>query len=234
MNNNIVGITQCAVSPYDSFQYNFTVNEAPGTYWYHTHSGHLGIEGYNAIKGPLIVHEKRPLHLNETGFFKGFDAKASDTSLLSYNNERILFFSDGFLLSDSSLYMNKVGGLNPPASKNEDGFPVGTVNYDFGTCNGKLREIVNVFTGETYKLRIINGGSHYAFRISIDGFVMTVVAADSEQVEAHEVDEIILHAGERFDVEVSIPVDLKGDEQFWIRADTLESTKQGYQVCFNY
>ena len=99
MNNNIVGITQCAVSPYDSFQYNFTVNEAPGTYWYHTHSGHLGIEGYNAIKGPLIVHEKRPLHLNETGFFKGFDAKASDTSLLSYNNERILFFSDGFLLS---------------------------------------------------------------------------------------------------------------------------------------
>jgi len=234
--DGVVGITQCAVSPYESFLYNFTVDEVPGTYWYHTHSGFLGIDSYNAIKGPLIVHPK-----NSSNFVDGI-MKTEDnvyngsesSSLLSYGNERILFFSDGFLLSGSSLYMNKIGGLNPPTSKNEDGFTVGSLRYDFGTCNGKLREVVHVLPGETYTLRLINGGSQYAFRIHIDGISMRIVAADSEPVEPYEVDEVILHAGERFEVEISVPTEFKGGESFWIRADTLESTKQGYQasLCF--
>ena len=50
--DGVVGVTQCPISPSDTFAYNFTVNETPGTYWYHTHSGELGIDAYNAIKGP--------------------------------------------------------------------------------------------------------------------------------------------------------------------------------------
>jgi hypothetical protein len=44
---------------------------------------------------------------------------------------------------------------------------------------------------------------------------------------------VIVHAAERFDVEISIPADLTVGERFWIRADTLESTLQGYQVRQN-
>jgi FtsP/CotA-like multicopper oxidase with cupredoxin domain len=83
--------------------------------------------------------------------------------------------------------------------------------------------------GETYKFRLLNGGSLYALRMSIDGLSMTIVAADSEPVEPYQVDEVILHAAERFDVEVTIPESLVTNSSFWIRADTLESPEQGYQ-----
>jgi FtsP/CotA-like multicopper oxidase with cupredoxin domain len=92
-----------------------------------------------------------------------------------------------------------------------------------------MREVVPVSPGITYKFRILNAGSMYALRISFDGIKMTIVAADSEQVEPVIADEIIVHAAERFDVEVAIPEDAEIGSTRWIRADTLESRKQGYQ-----
>ena len=58
---------------------------------------------------------------------------------------------------------------------------------------------------------------------------MTIVAADSEPVVPYEVDEVILHSAERFDVEIDIPLDMV-NTTVWIRANTLESIEQGYQV----
>ena len=221
--DGVVGVTQCAVSPDSAFVYNFTVDETPGTYWYHTHSGELGINSHDAIKGPLIVHPSNSVidssHNNEIL-----------RSPLSYGNDRILFFSDGYSVSDSHAQLSQLGGLNPSVSKSDDGFTIGSFPFEFGACNGKLREVVNVIAGETYKMRLINGGSLYSYRIFIQDFKMTIVAADSEPVEPFEVDEVILHTGERFDVEIAIPSNTAGGKTFWIRADTLESVKQGYEV----
>ena len=59
---------------------------------------------------------------------------------------------------------------------------------------------------------------------------MTIIAADSEPVEpVVDVDEVILHAGERFDVEITISDSFELGSTHWIRADTLESREQGYQ-----
>ncbi len=238
--DGVVGITQCPLSPHQEMTYNFIVNETPGTYWYHTHSGSIGVRAINAIKGPLIVHPKGFVSeamldvMNAT--FVSSAGKAANSSinfyrpLTAYENERILFFSDNFLMSDAQKQLYKVGGLNPPISKNDDGVTVGSFPFDFGTCNGKLREVVHVAPGETYKLRLLNAGSLYAFRIQVDDFPMTVVAADSEQVQPYNVDEVILHAAERFDVEITIPPNTSIGSTYWIRADTLESEKQGYQV----
>lgn len=232
--DGVVGITQCPLSPFEEMTYNFTVNETPGTYWYHSHSGSIGVDAINVIKGPLIVH---PRSIGSEAMLDSIAAAVNGSMnlftdyriLTSYSNERVLFFSDQFLMSEKQAFLYKVGGLNPPISKNDDGFTVGTSPYDFGTCNGKLREVVHVVPGETYKLRLLNAGTMYAFRIQIDGFPMTIVAADSEPVQPYEVDEVILHAAERFDVEIKIPSDIVVGSKFWIRADTLESKKQGYQ-----
>lgn len=239
--DGVVGITQCPISPGGTFAYNFTVNETPGTYWYHTHSGELGVDAYNSIKGPLIVHPPeatseehwdRVGDNNELGVRALFEENQGRTSyddLLFYGNERILFFSDGTHHSDSKEYLLRAGGLNPPISQNEDELSVGTFPWGFGTCNGVMREIVPVSPGKRYKFRLINAGNLFALRISMDGFKFTVVAADSEEVEPYEVDEVILHAAERFDVEIDIPADAEIGSTSWIRADTLESHKQGYR-----
>jgi len=239
--DGVVGLTQCPISPGDSFTYAWEVNETPGTYWYHTHSGELGIDAYNGIMGPLIVHPKLSTEEEETlsspseiPFLDPVkdpraQQKMSYDDLLFYGNERILFFNGGFLHSGGHKLLEMMGGLNPPISYNDDKFSVGTYPWNYGTTNGKLREIVPASPGQTLKFRILNTGSMFALRVAFDGYRMTVVAADSEPVEAMEVDEVILHSAERFDVLVTIPDDAEIGTTSWIRADTLESRKQGYQ-----
>ena len=233
--DGVVGLTQCSIPPHDEFRYDFKIEETEGSYWYNTHSGTLGIEAHNMIKGPLIVHRDTPESrrivdaLNSIPNLGQIGPTVDYRSLLAYEKERILFFSDGFLKSDVMSEMYYVGGLNPPAQLNDDGFVAAATEYKFGTVNGKLREVVHVMRGQTYKLRLINGGSHFAYRLSIDGFSMSVVAADSGPVAPYEVDEVIIHNAERFDIIIKIPGDLKTGESFWIRADTLESRSHGYQ-----
>ncbi|KAH8731692.1 iron transport multicopper oxidase FET3 precursor [Phaeosphaeriaceae sp. PMI808] len=48
-----VGVTQCRITPGNSFTYNFTVDQ-PGTYWYHSHEHGQYPDG---LRGPLIVHD---------------------------------------------------------------------------------------------------------------------------------------------------------------------------------
>ena len=76
------------------------------------------------------------------------------------------------------------------ARLNDDNFIVSAVECECTTVNGKLREIIYVMKGQTYKLRLFNGRSHFAFLINIDNFPMAIVAADSDQVEATKVDEV--------------------------------------------
>ena len=224
-----VGVSQCPLAQEHTFAYDVAVDETPGTYWYYTSSGHFGVDAYDAIRGPLIVHPTGNEELVDTLNDFSSSSLSSGYSRLAYANERILFLQDGFLSSGAHRYLNHIGNLVPPPSKSDEGIIAATSPWQFGTCNGKLRDVIHVAHNQKYKFRLINGGQHFALRFAIDGFPLTVVAADSQPVEAYTVDEIILHVGERFDVEVIVHDDLQIGESFWIRADTLESQTQGFQ-----
>ena len=114
-----------------------------GTYWYHTHSGELGIDAYNGIMGPLIVHPELSSEEEETlsslSVIPFLDPVISDPrvqqqmsyeELLFYGNERILFFNGGFLQSGGHKILEMMGGLNPPISYNDDKFSVGTYPWN--------------------------------------------------------------------------------------------------------
>lgn len=222
-----VGVSQCPLAEGNAFTYEVVADETPGTYWYHTQSAHFGVDAYDAIRGPLIVHQKGSDHTELVNKLNG--PPHEGYSPLAYDNERILFFQDGFLSSSKFRYAQQIGNLYGPVAKNEEGIVVSSLPWEFGTCNGKMRDVIHVAPNKRYKLRLINGGTHHALRISIDNFPLTVVAADSEPVEAFTVDEVVVHVGERFDVEIYVYDDLYEGESFWIRADTLEPQSQGYQ-----
>ena len=99
--DGVVGVTQCPISPDIQFVYEFAVEETLGTYWWHTHSGTLGIHAINAIHGPLIVHpkgeEKKRLvdRLNSNVAGVANETNAGVENPWYYDNERILFFKDG-------------------------------------------------------------------------------------------------------------------------------------------
>ena len=216
-----VGVSQCPLAKGESFAYNIAVNESPGTYWYHTEAGRLNY--YDAIRGPLIVHPKG----SEMMVGRLNTPLQFEYNKFAYDNERILFFQDGFVSSPAERYLKHVGNLLPPASRSDDGFVVATSKWKFGTCNGKLREVITVEPNRKYKFRLINGGEHFALRFSINKFPLTVVAADSNPTEPYTVDSVVLHVGERFDIEVN--THHSEDDMFWILVDTLGSQRQGYE-----
>lgn len=127
--DGVVGLTQCPLSPGHSFSYNFTVQETKGTYWYHTHSGNLNIESHNVVKAPIIVHPdtEESRSLVDRLYDVNLTSLEDYRPLLSYENERILFFSDGFLHSENKMEMYAIGGLNPPVQENDDGFVAATM-----------------------------------------------------------------------------------------------------------
>jgi len=219
-----VGVGQCPLSEGNSFTYDVVVNDRPGTYWYYTSSGNF--DSYDAVRGALIVHPP-----GSTDLVNVLNTPSSTLPLgyttLAYSSERVLFFQDGSLDSSSARYSQHIGGVVAPPSK-ADGVIVATTPWHFGTTNGKLREVIKVNTNQKYKFRVINGGQHASLRFSVDGFPLTVVAVDSQPIEPFSVDQLVIHVGERFDVEIFIFGDLNDGEQFWIRADTLEPTSQGF------
>ena len=58
----------------------------------------------------------------------------------------------------------------------------------------------NVEDGKTYRFRLIGAQGTYAYRFSIDKHKLLLVAADGYFIQPQEVDYIIIHTGERYDL----------------------------------
>ena len=233
-------VTQCQIGPASSFSYRYVANPA-GTFWYHSHSGAQRTDGFF---GALIVKETpqrmaRIKHeLRTHGVFEDRPAKHTLT-LLDWQHEPSL---DLFTQINSGLgfYPNKVLGEVPTpdddryeSTRSFDKGEVGPVPYYSGIINGKGRHvdvpyiktrlsIFTVQTGKTYRFRLVGAQGLYAYRFSIDGHKLTVVATDGYWIEPIEdVDYIIIHSGERYDflLHAKNSPQLKN---YWIRAETLE------------
>ncbi len=65
--DGVVGLTQDAVEPGDTFSYDFTVPDA-GTYWYHPHN-RTWEQMARGLYGPLIVEESNPPEVDRDDIF---------------------------------------------------------------------------------------------------------------------------------------------------------------------
>ncbi|EDQ99748.1 multicopper oxidase, laccase [Laccaria bicolor S238N-H82] len=50
-----VGVTQCPISPGNSFLYQFSVPDQAGTFWYHSH--HVPMQYCDSLRGTLVVYD---------------------------------------------------------------------------------------------------------------------------------------------------------------------------------
>ena len=148
-------------------------------------------------------------------------------------------------LSGSGFYRNLMGQPNPIGqvpntndipymmTRSYVGGDVGPIPYFSGIINGLGRHIdvpyiqtrLTTFTveeGMVYRFRLIGAQGLYAYKFSIDGHKLTVIATDGFLVEpVDEVDFIIIHTGERYDFLLNA-TQPGGLENYWIRAETLE------------
>ena len=244
-------LTQCQIGPASSFSYRYTAYPA-GTFWYHSHSGAQRTDGFF---GALIVKETPQrmasikTDLKKHGVFEDRPDKHTLT-LLDWQHEPSL---DLFTQINAGLgfYPNKVLGEVPTlddqrynSTRSFDEGEVGPVPYYSGIINGKGRHAgvpyiktrLSIFTvqaGETYRFRLVGAQGLYAYRFSIDGHKLTVVATDGYWIKPIEdVDYIIIHSGERYDflLHTSTTPSLNN---YWIRAETLEIESGGTEPPYN-
>ena len=224
-------ITQCPIEAGASFRYIFRATP-PGTHWYHSHSGAQRTDG---LFGALIVKERDvPDDLEEFEDIPGDHT----LTLLDWQRESSL---DLFVQIHSSLgyYENiRVDQVPVPndarytSTCSADGAEVGPIPYWSGLINGlgKHRDIdfmqsrLNVFhveMGSTYRFRLIGAQANYAYRFSIHGHKLTLIATDGHFIQPIPTDYIIIHTGERYDFLLKAN---ETGEHFLIRAETLETS----------
>ena len=232
-------VSHCQIGPASTFSYVYKASPS-GTFWYHSHSGAQRTDGFY---GALIVKEKQS-HLKHVmtklnlGWFEDKPGEHS-ISLLDWEDEP----GYGRLIAGLGYYEKTLSGQVPDDSheryestRSFERGEVGPVPFYSGLINGKGRHTrvpytktrLSVFTvekGKKYRFRLIGAQGLYAYKFSIDGHKLTVVATDGYWTRPEtEVDYIIIHTGERFDFILDANQRVK---EYWMRAETLEINATG-------
>jgi FtsP/CotA-like multicopper oxidase with cupredoxin domain len=192
--DGVPGLTQPAIAPNASYQYNFPVQPS-GTHWMHSHQG---LQEAFLLSAPLIVH---------------------DSSDKVDEQEIILFLGDFSFTSPTEIYAklrkpqtmamhgNMAGGKTAKASAM--GKPdANDVNYDAYLINDRTLadpEVVRVEKNGRVRLRIINGSSGTNFFVSLGDLNGELIATDGMPVNPVSGSRFPLAIAQRIDVRVQLP-----------------------------
>ena len=222
-------ITQCPILPSESFVYDFRFYPA-GTYWYHSHQYD---ERSNGMYGGLIV-----LDPDETNL--GYDQDIPEEHTISFF-EWFPVNSDSWIEAPYALPDPVNASISYEAVQTNDGTEAGFPPFfagfmNFGgwrynpsasdctrTVNNPL-PFFNVSQGTSYRFRLIGSQVNYAYRFSIHGHRLRVIATDGIDAtipssRTNVVDFIIVHVGERYDFVIEATQEVKN---YLVLVETLE------------
>ncbi|KAF7815491.1 L-ascorbate oxidase-like [Senna tora] len=209
--DGVVSVTQCAITPGETFHYRFKVDKA-GTYVYH---GHYGMQRSGGLYGLIIVDlpkgQKEPFH---------------------YDGELNLLLSDWW---HKSIQEQDVGLNSPTESfrwvwepqsilingRGQFGCSLGAnfINHTLPVCQFKGDEecapyILSVLPNKTYRLRIASSTSLLSLNLAISNHKMVVVEVDGNYVQPFTVDNIDIYSGESYSV--LITTNQNPNQNYWI------------------
>ena len=218
--DGVAFITQYPILPYQSYTYKFKAFPS-GTHWYHAHSGAHRTDG---LYGALIVKDMIPdlydMDLPQNHTLLLMDWQKEPSIDLFYQIRSSLSFWYGV----NEKYIDTMG---------VDGTQIAPIPFWSGIINDKGRHFdrngvpnnanLNTFTvqqGFRYRFRIIGAQALYAYKFSIEGHKLTVIATDGNRINSiANVDYVIVNTGERYDVVVNANQQVR---KYWILAETLE------------
>ena len=173
--DGVVGLSQSAVQPGQSFTYEFDVPQS-GTFFYHSH---VGLQLDRGLYGPLIVEEP-----GENGRLR------VDREYVLVLDDWLTVAPEDALASIRSAGGGMMGGEGPA--------------YAGYLLNGTtVASRLAVARGERVRLRLINAASATPFRVGLTGHTLTVTHADGQPVSPIDVSTLVIGMGERYDVIVS-------------------------------
>ena len=184
------------IAPGGRFDYDFTVSNRGGTYWYHTHAHELTAEqAYNGLASFFLVEDDDQRRLAKT-----LDLRLGETDLpLVIQDKR--FDAQGKLLYRPNAHDVMMGWLG-----------------DIVLANLTPNAVQSV-TPRSYRLRLLNGSNARIYRLAFvkddTALNFTVIGTDGGLIERPEtVTEAFLAPGERLDVLFDAGQAQPGDDVF--------------------
>ena len=205
-------VTQCPILPSNSFVYDFRFYPA-GTYWYHSHQYD---ERSNGMYGGLIVLDPDEKSIDQDpeiednpeehtiAFFEWFPVESDNWIVAPYTLPDLV---------NSSIPYDSVP-TNDGTEASKPPFFAGFMNFGgwryYSSATNCTRvannplPFFNVAQGKRYRFRVIGSQVSYAYRFSIAGHRLRVIATDGFYASipssiTNEVDFLIVHIGERYD-----------------------------------
>ncbi len=209
--DGVPGLSFRGIAPGQTFTYRFPVRQS-GTYWYH---GHSGFQDQQGLSGPIVIAPRGadPVRSDREHVVFLTDWTDTDPDTVMAN---LKFQSDyyDFHQRTAGTFAADVGrhGLGPTVRDRLmwDGMrmsPTDIADVTGATytylMNGQppAANWTGLFRpGERVRLRVVNGSAMTFFDVRIPGLVMTVVAADGNDVEPVPVDEFRIGVAETYDV----------------------------------
>jgi len=228
ISNNFNGI-----APGETFVYQFKLVQS-GTYWYHSHSG---FQEQTGLYGSIVVEPAEP---DPVAYDRDYVVMLSDWSdedpndiyaklkkLSHYYNVKERTHSDlmadiknrGFSATWAERSMWSQMRMSQRDLSDVTGYTYTYLMNGVTPADGW----VGLFKrGEKVRLRLVNGSAMSFFDLRIPGLMMTVVAADGQNVEPVTVQEIRLGVAETYDV----IVEPKDDTAYTLFAQSID--RSGY------
>lgn len=189
--DGVPGITQDAIMPGEEFEYEFTVGDEPGTYWYHSHQ--TAIHVMKGLFGALIVDPP-----------KGRGA-------VDYDAEHVLFVHSysKFEIMMSGMMARGHGGKGMGQMEIDSSGWTDIMKGMVHMVNGKAwpeTDPIRVRQGQTILIRLISadGGLELlpsVHPMHVHGHVFEVLATDGHRLPyPYKKDTVLIGPGERYDL----------------------------------
>ena len=190
------GHPSTAIAPGGRYDYDFTVRDRGGTYWYHTHAHELTAkQAYNGLASYFLVDDD-----DQRNLAKALDLKLGVTDLPLVIQDK-QFDAQGKLQYRPNMQETMMGWLGDIVLANL-------------TPNA-----VHAVTPRTYRLRLLNGSNSRIYRLAFvkgdSALPFNVIGTDGGLIEQPQtVSEAFLVPGERLDVLFDAGQAQPGDEVF--------------------
>ncbi|KAG6856578.1 hypothetical protein H0H87_002966 [Tephrocybe sp. NHM501043] len=171
-------VTQCPISPNNSFLYDFSVPDQAGTIWYHSH---LSTQYCDGLRGAIVIYDPSDPYSDM------YDVDDDTTVITLADWYHVPASSAGLIPTPDATLINGLGGA-------VDGDAVDLA-------------VINVVKGSRYRFSIVAISCDANYIFSIDNHNMTIIEVDGVNHSPLEVDNLQIFAGQRYSVVINATQD---------------------------